>query len=98
MRILSRSTLAAFWKKHPDSEQALRAWSAEVEKAAWTNPVQIRARYAAADFIAGDRVVFDIRGNHYRLVVAVKYGPLFIVVIRFIGTHAEYDKIDAATV
>jgi len=76
----------------------LRAWFHEVEGAAWQSPADIRARYGTADFIAGDRVVFDIRGNNYRLIVAVKYGPLFLVYIRFIGTHSEYDDVDAETV
>lgn len=98
VRIFSRSTLAAFWKKYPDAEQPLRAWFHEVEKAAWRGPAEIRARYRSADFVAGDRVVFNVRGNNYRLIVAVKYGPLFLVFVRFIGTHAEYDEVDAAAI
>ena len=76
----------------------MRAWFHEVEGAAWTGPADVRARYRTADFVAGDRIIFNIHGNHYRLIVAVKYAPLFLVYIRFIGTHAEYDLIDAATV
>jgi mRNA interferase HigB len=97
VRIFSRSTLESFWTKYPDAEQPLKAWHQEVEKAAWTGPADIRARYGAADFVANNRVIFDIRGNNYRLVVAVKY-EFFCVYIRFVGTHAEYDEIDAATV
>jgi mRNA interferase HigB len=66
--------------------------------ASWQGPAEVRARYGAADFVANHRVIFDIRGNKYRVVAAVKYGPLFCVCIRFIGTHAEYDRIDPATV
>ena len=98
MRILSRKTLVAFWKKHPDAEQPLRAWFGEVEKASFTNTAQVRRRYASADFIAGNRIVFNIGGNKYRLIVAVKYAPYFLVFVRFLGTHAEYDSIDATKV
>ncbi len=76
----------------------MRAWHQEVEKAAWQGPADIRARYATADFVANNRVVFDIRGNNYRLIVAVKYAPFYCVYIRFLGTHAEYDHVDAATI
>ncbi len=98
MRIVSRSTLVHFWKGHPDAEQPLRAWFHEVQSASWKGPAEVRARYGSADFIAGNRVVFNIRGNNYRLVVAVKYAPIFLVYVRFVGTHADYDDIDAATV
>ena len=98
MRIFNRSTLQDFWLRYPDAEQPLRAWHHEVENASWQNPAEIRAHYGSADFVANNRVIFDIRGNTYRLVVAVKYGPLFCVYIRFLGTHPEYDKIDAATI
>jgi mRNA interferase HigB len=97
VRIFNRSTLAGFWTKYPDAEQPLRAWFREVETAAWRHPAEVRARYGTADFV-GDRVVFDIRGNNYRLVVAVKYAPIYLVFIRFIGTHEEYDEIDVTTV
>jgi len=98
VRILSRSTLVEFWKRHPDAEQPLRAWFSEVDAASWQGPAEVRARYGSADFVVGNRIVFNIRGNNYRLVVAVKYGPLYLVHIRFLGTHAAYDQIDAATV
>jgi mRNA interferase HigB len=98
VRILGRSTLVAFWERHPDAEQPLRAWFQEVELASWKGPAEVRARYGSADFVAGNRVVFNIRGNNYRLVVAVKYAPLFLVFIRFVGTHADCDQIDATTV
>ena len=89
--------MRAFWREYPDAESSLRAWFDEVEKATWGAPDEIRARYGSADFVANDRVIFNIRGNRYRLVVAVKY-DFFCVYIRFLGTHAEYDEIDAATV
>jgi mRNA interferase HigB len=98
VRIFNRSTLVEFWNRHPDAEQALRAWFQEVESAAWKGPAEIRARYASADFVAGNRVIFNIRGNRYRIIVAVKYAPFFLVYVRFIGTHAEYDEVDPLTI
>jgi mRNA interferase HigB len=98
VRIFNRSALVDFWTKHPDAEQPLRAWFQEVEKASWQTTADVRNRYASASFLPGDRVVFNIGGNKFRLVVAVKYGPLFCVYIRFLGTHAEYDRIDATTI
>ena len=95
MRIFSRNTLVEFWRKHPDVEQPLRLWFSMVEEAAWSSPAQVRTRFGSADFVANNRVVFDIKGNAYRIVVQVKYAPLFLVFIRFVGTHAEYDRIDA---
>lgn len=98
VRIFNRSTLIAFWTKHPDAEAALRLWFSMVHKAAWATPTEIREAFGSADFLADNRVVFDIKGNSYRLVVHVRCAPLFLVFIRFIGTHAAYDRIDAATV
>ena len=86
-----------FWERHPDAEQALRAWYADARRAQWNNPQDIRNTYVSASIIANNRVVFNIRGNTYRLIVAINY-PLHIVYIRFIGTHADYDQIDATTV
>lgn len=98
MRVFNRSTLASFWRKHADSEKPLRLWFAMVSRANWKGPEEIRQVFGSADFLADNRVVFNIKGNSYRLVAQVKYAPLFLVFIRFIGTHAEYDRIDAATV
>jgi mRNA interferase HigB len=86
---------APFSSPNPDAEQPLRLWFTVVEKAAWSGPAQVRAVFGSADFLADNRVVFDIKGNTYRLVVQVKYAPLFLVFIRFVGTHSEYDRIDA---
>ena len=69
-----------------------------VERAAWLGPSDVRAAFGSADFLAGNRVVFDIKGNTYRLIAQIKYGPLFLVFIRFVGTHAQYDRIDASKV
>jgi mRNA interferase HigB len=96
MRIIARRTLREFWERYPDAEQALRAWYHDVEHATWESPADVRATYATASIVANNRVVFNIRGNHYRLLCAVNY-PYRIVYIRFIGTHATYDQVDAAT-
>jgi mRNA interferase HigB len=98
VRIFSRSRLIEFWQKHPDAEVSLRTWFSFVEHASWSGPAQIRSAFGSADFLAGNRVVFNIKGNAYRIVAQVKYGPLFLVFIRFVGTHAEYDRIDATSI
>jgi mRNA interferase HigB len=97
MRIIAVSTLKRFWARYPDSEQPLKAWYDEAKSAVWATPRQIRLRYATASFVGNNRVVFNIKGNDYRLVIAVAY-RFQAVYIKFIGTHAQYDRIDAATV
>ena len=94
MRVISLKTLKLFWKKHPDAEKPLRAWYAEARKARWRSPQDIKAEYRPASILSNDRVVFNIKGDTYRLVIAVKY-EFQIAYIRFVGTHAEYDKINA---
>jgi mRNA interferase HigB len=86
-----------FWEKHPDAEQPLRAWYHDVKRADWRSPANIKSVYRNASFVGQNRVVFNIKGNKYRLVVAVQY-DFRIVFIRFIGTHQEYDAIDAVKV
>ena len=98
LRVFNRSTLVAFWKKHGEAEKPLRLWFAVVAKARWSGPADVRRVFGTADFLADNRVVFDIKGNSYRLVAQIKYAPLCIVFIRFVGTHAEYDRIDAEKV
>lgn len=82
---------------HPDAQPSLQAWFADVKQAEWKTPTDIKNLYRNASFIANNRVVFNIKGNKYRLVVAVQY-EYGIVYIRFVGTHLEYDKIDAVTI
>ena len=96
MRVISVKKLKDFWenKNYGDSEQPLRAWYAEAKAAEWKNPNEIKEKYHTASFVGNNRVVFNIKGNNYRLVVAVRY-EFKIVYIRFIGTHEQYDKIDA---
>ncbi len=97
MRIIARSTLREFWQKYPDSQQALRAWFDDASRANWKTPSDIKEIYANASIIANNRVVFNIKGNRYRLIVHVRY-DIGIVFIRFIGTHQEYDQINATTI
>ena len=97
MRVIAVSTLRQFWEKHPDSEQPLKAWHDEATQAAWAQPAEIKTQYRSASILKNRRVVFNIKGNDYRLIVAIAY-RLGIVYVKFIGTHAEYDKIDAETV
>lgn len=82
---------------HPDAEQALKAWHADVRRAHWVSPVDVTNEYANARFVGNNRIVFNIRGNHYRLIVLVKF-DFELVLIRFVGTHNEYDRVDATTV
>ena len=97
MRILSRSTLRDFWESHANAEGALKTWYYEASHANWQSPVDVKSAYSNASIIANNRVVFNIKGNAYRLIVAIRY-DIGIIFIRFIGTHAEYDKVDAETI
>lgn len=97
MRVIARKTLRDFWEKHKDAEAPLRAWFREAQRARWQGPADIKVQYASASFLADDRVVFNIKGNSYRLIVAIKY-PAQIVFIKFVGTHAAYDRVDARKV
>jgi mRNA interferase HigB len=97
MRIIALRTLREFWQKHPDAEQPLRTWYDKAKRATWTTPADIKLAYRTASFLANNRVVFNIKGNDYRLVVALDYA-YGIIYIRFIGTHRVYDDIDATTI
>lgn len=97
MKIIAISQLKSFWEIHPDCEQPLRAWVDEARKATWVNPDTIKTQYRNASILKSRRVVFNIKGNDYRLVVAIAY-QFGAVYIKFIGIHKAYDKIDANTV
>ncbi|AUG04234.1 addiction module toxin RelE [Pseudomonas sp. 09C 129] len=94
MRIIAVSHLKTFWEQHPDVEQPLLAWIDEARNANWSNPAQIKEQFCSASILKSRRVVFNIKGNDHRLVVAVAYrfGALYI---KFVGTHQQYDAIDA---
>lgn len=94
MRIIAISHLKAFWEQCPDAEQSLLAWIDEAKKADWKSPTEIKEKFRSASILKSRRVVFNIKGNDYRLVVAVAY-RLGAIYIKFIGTHRQYDAIDA---
>ncbi|MDR2233171.1 MAG: type II toxin-antitoxin system HigB family toxin [Tannerella sp.] len=94
MRVIAKKTLRDYWEIHTDCEQQLKSWFQETEKTLWTNPNDIKIMYPSASILTDNRVTFNIKGNKYRLIVKINYAYQ-IVWIRFIGTHAEYDKINA---
>ena len=94
MHVISRKTLSDYWQKNPETEQPLKSWFAEAQKALWASPADIKEKYRSASFLKGNRVVFNICGNKHRLIVRINYGSK-TVFIRFVGTHSEYDKINA---
>jgi mRNA interferase HigB len=97
VQVIAKRTLRLFWGRHPQAEAPLRAWFAIVNAADWTGPAGVKAQFRSADFVGDNRVIFDIGGNKYRLVAHVAY-PFGRVLVKFVGTHAEYDKINPETV
>lgn len=97
MRIIARKTLREFWDNHPNAKKPLQAWYADAKQSHWKSPNDIKKIYRNASIVANNRVVFNIKGNSYRLVAAINY-DFEIVYIRFVGTHKEYDNIDVTTV
>ena len=97
MRIIAKTALRNFWARHPDAEQPLRAWHSETKRAAWKTPADVKLQFRSASILRGERAVFNIGGNKYRLVVKINYS-FGVVYIRFIGTHRDYDRIDAETI
>jgi mRNA interferase HigB len=97
MRVIARRTLKEYWVRCPDTELELKAWFAEAEHAQWRTPAEVKAKYGSASILKGGRAVFNICGNKYRLVVWINYA-FGVVYIRFVGTHKEYDAIDAQTI
>jgi mRNA interferase HigB len=97
MRVISKATLVEFWQAHPASRHALQTWFEDASRAEWRSPQDIKLRYASASFVSSNRVVFNIKGNDYRLVVAVAY-RFGAVYVKFLGTHKQYDAVAAATV
>jgi mRNA interferase HigB len=100
VRVISKQTLRRFWESSPgraDARRALECWHREAKRAEWSSPKDIKGQYATASVLKGGRIVFNIFGNRYRVVVRINFAHQ-IVFIRFVGTHAMYDKIDAETV
>jgi mRNA interferase HigB len=98
MQVIARRTLAEFWARHPPAERPIRAWFTVVSKARWRSPADVKRQFGTTvDFVGDNRLIFDLGGNKYRLVVHVSYA-FGRMLIKFIGTHAEYDRIDPETV
>jgi mRNA interferase HigB len=94
MQIVARRTLKRFWERHPQAEGPLRAWFAAVSKARWTGPGDVKRQFGTTvDFVSDNRIIFDLGGNKFRLVAHAAYGYARVL-IKFVGTHAEYDRID----
>ncbi len=99
MQIIARRTLRAFWERYPRAKAPLANWYKIVAAAKWANPAEVKSAFGNnVDFVGDNRLIFDIGGNKYRLVVRIAYEPYYRVLIKFIGTHQEYDKIDPETV
>jgi mRNA interferase HigB len=94
VRVIAKKILREFWEKHSDCEQQLKSWFKEASKAEWKNPNEVKSEYPNASILNDNRICFNIKGNHYRLSVRINY-DYQMVWVRFIGTHTEYDKIDA---
>lgn len=93
-RIVAKRTIREFWEKHPDSKEYLETWHETVKGANWRNPNEIKEFYSTVSILKNSRIVFNIRGNHYRLVAKINFEKQWLF-IRFIGTHKDYDNIDA---
>lgn len=95
MQILSKRTLVRYWTKHAAAKASLQLWHSEVERAKWERPQDVKEMFGTSeDFVGDSRFVFDIGGNKFRLVARVVYGPYYRMMIKLIGTHSDYDKID----
>lgn len=97
MRIIALSSLRLFWQKHPDAELPLRSWYTLASRATWQNPADVKRAYSSASFVANNRIVFNTKGNDYRLVLLVRYDKN-LMYVRFVGTHSQYERIDASLV
>ena len=98
VQIIAKRTLRVFWERHPQARTPLQSWFAVVSRSVWNSPADVKEEFGATvDFVADNRVIFDISGNKYRLVVRVAYSHKRVL-IKFVGTHADCDKINAGTV
>jgi len=97
VRVIARSTLKVFWEANPAAEQPLKVWYAVTKSATWKTPVEVKQTFRSADHLAGNRMCFDVAGNQFRVIAKIDY-RFGIVFIRFVGTHRDYDKIDANAV
>jgi mRNA interferase HigB len=94
MQVIARRTIRQFWERHPRAEAPLRAWYGLVEKSEWTGPHDVKAMFGTTvDFIVDNRIIFDIGGNKFRLIVHVSY-EYRRVLVKVVGTHSDYDRVD----
>lgn len=96
-RIYSKKVLRDFWTANPDAEDPLKRWYETVKQASWDNPADVKKGFRRISILKNGRILFRIKGNHYRIVVRINYRENWVFV-RFIGSHKEYDKIDATTI
>lgn len=97
MRVIAKKILREFWAKHPDCEQQLKSWFREAERGEWRNTNEIKREYPSASILRNNRIIFNIKGNNYRLIVKINF-QYQMMWIRFIGTHKDYNKIDANSI
>jgi mRNA interferase HigB len=97
VKLVANKNLREFWARYPDAEQSLKSWADEVKHASWMQPADIKAQFRSASILKNRRVVFNIKGNDYRLIASIAY-RFGAVYIKFVGTHAQYDAVDAETV
>ena len=97
MRIISNKILREFWQNHSNAEQPLKAWHSRTKQARWKSADDVKKDYRNASFVANNRIIFNIKGNNYRLIVSMNY-MYQLIYIRFVGTHKEYDSVDAKNV
>ena len=98
MHVLSLGPLRDFWTREPDAETPLKTWFKIVSAAAWNNFAELKATFGSADAVGDSRVIFNIGGNKYRIVARIAYSPFYRVMVKFVGTHEEYDQINPETV
>jgi mRNA interferase HigB len=99
MHVIAKRTLREFWEQYPQAEKPFRAWYKVASAARWSGPADVKAAFGTnVDFVSDNRIIFDIGGNKYRLVVRVAYDPFYRVLIKFVGTHRAYDRINPETV
>ena len=97
MHIIAKRALREYWEQEPRAEQPLKSWHEVASKADWSSPAEVKQMYRAASIVGNDRIVFNIGGNRYRLIVRFDYADR-LGFVRFVGTHAEYDRVDASLV
>ena len=97
MRIIAKSTLRTFWEAYPEAEQPLRDWYAITKQAEWNTPNEVKNMFGNASLVGNNRIIFNIKGNDFRLITEIDYEMQFVFIL-WVGTHSEYDKVEAKTI